>query len=329
MLDVFRGDAFTTVSLTDAFIKAPHQPGRIGSLGLFRSRGIVNTTVVIEEKDGRLELIQTSPRGGPATTIGQKKRMARPFLVPHLEKESVIKADEVQGVRQFGSEDALASVQMIVNERLADLRAMHEVTLEHLRVGAIKGLVLDADGSVLVDLFTGFGVSQSTRVIALNSSATDIRNEAVAIQRTIENVMGATPISGFRAFCGDDFFDDLVGHEKVVESFKNQEGAVLRADLRSGFLYGGIWWENYRGRVGSTDFFPSDEAHVVPMGTDIFQTYFAPADFIETVNTIGLPGYAKIVEDKELNRSVKVHTQSNPLALCLRPDAVVRVVLAT
>ena len=83
--------------------------------------------------------------------------------------------------------------------------------------------------------------------------------------------------------------------------------------------------ENYRGKVGTISFFPTAEAYVVPMGTSVFATHFAPADFMETVNTVGLPVYAKMVFDDELNRWVKLHTQSNPLALCLRPRAVVKV----
>lgn len=327
MLDVFKDDAFSTVSLTDAIIKAPHRPGRIGTLGLFRARGIVNTTVVIEEKDGRLELIQTSPRGGPATTIGSKKRTARSFVVPHLEKENTIMADEVQNVRAFGSENAHESVQAIVNERLQDMRAMHEVTLEHLRVGAIKGQILDADGAtVLFNLFTEFGVAQQTHDIALSVAGTNVRNECVAIMRKIESELGAEAGSGsYRAFCGDAFFDDLIKHAKVEESIKYQESRLLRTDLRAGFEYGGIVWENYRGKVGSVDFIPTAEAHVVPEGTNIFQNYNAPADFIETVNTVGLPVYAKVFLDEQLNRWAKIHTQSNPLALNLRPRAVVKV----
>jgi Phage major capsid protein E len=39
------------------------------------------------------------------------------------------------------------------------------VAAEHLRVGAIKGKILDADGSaVIYDLFTEFGVSQHTEI---------------------------------------------------------------------------------------------------------------------------------------------------------------------
>ena len=326
MLDVFNSDAFSVVSLTDAILKAPFRPMRIGSLGLFRERGITTTTVVIEEKDGRLSLIPTSPRGGPASTIGAQKRTARSFVVPHLERESKIMADEVQNVRAFGSDNAQEAVQALVNERLLDLRAMHEVTLEHLRVGAIKGQILDADGSsVLFNLFTEFNVTQQTEDIALSVKTTKVRNDAVAIQRLIEKELGAEPITTYRAFCGDEFFDALIEHDQVKESLKFQESELLRTDLRKGFEFGGITWENYRGKVGTVSFFPTAEAYVVPIGTNIFSTYFAPADFGETVNTVGLPVYVKTAVDEGLNRWTKLHSQSNPLALCLRPRAVVKV----
>jgi hypothetical protein len=326
MLDVFKSDAFNTVSLTASVLKAPYKPGLIGSLGLFRERGIRDKTAVVEEKDGQLTLIPTSPRGGPGDTVGRKLRTARSFLVPHLERDSKVYADEVQGVRAFGSESEMESVQAVIDERLGYLRQMHEVTLEYHRAGAIQGQILDSDGSTVVyNLFTEFGVSQQTHDIALSNTNTNVRNEAVAIQRLIETELGAEPITGYIAFCGDSFFDTLIQHSSVVESLKYQESALLRGDIRKGFEYGGITWTNPRAKVGSVGFFPDAQAFVVPTGTSIFQTSFAPADYIEAVNTLGLPLYAKIVNDDDLNRWVKVHTQSNPLALCLRPRGVVQV----
>jgi hypothetical protein len=343
MLDIFRSDAFSLTRLTDSILKVPFKPGRIGALRLFRESGITTTSVVIEEKGGQLRLIQTTPRGGPGGTTGATKRKARSFLVPHLQEESKVLADEVQNVRAFGSEDAAQGVQAVIDERLMILRDLHEVTLEHHRVGAIKGQILDADGSVLFDLFTEFGVSQQEAEL---DPAGEVRSQAVNIQRLSERALGAAAITGYRAFCGDAFFDALIEAESVKESLKYQEGAVLRGDLRSGFEYGGITWENYRGRLGKdladvedetkdvdgdnvTPFFPDDEAYVVPVGPDIWRTYFAPADFNETVNTVGLPLYAKSAIDQEFQRWTKIHTQSNPLCLCLRPRAVIKVTLAS
>lgn len=327
MLDVFKTDAFSTVSLTDAILKAPYRPGRLASL--FRSRGITTTTAVIEEKNGRLELIPNSPRGGVAGTIGEQKRTARSFVATHLEKESTIMADSVQGVRAFGSEDSTVVASTVVNERLQDLRAMHEVTLEHMRAGAIKGQILDADGStVLTNLFTEFNVVQQTLSFALGVGTTNVRNKCVEAQRMVEGELGAEMVSSYVAICGDSFFDDMIAHAKVENSLQYQESRLLRTDLRSGFEYGGITFENYRGSVNGVAFFPTNEAYLVPVGPAIFSTYFAPADFMETVNTVGLPLYAKMIEDKDLNRWAKVHTQSNPLVLCTRPRAVIKLTKA-
>ena len=58
-----------------------------------------------------------------------------------------------------------------------------------------------------------------------------------------------------------------------------------------------------------------------------FATYFAPADFNETVNTLGQPLYAK-QEPRRFDRGTDLHTQSNPLPLCHRPALLVKLVMA-
>jgi len=328
-LDIFRSDAFSLASLTDAILKAPFVPGRLGNLGVFREGGISTTAIILEEKDGVIELIQTGQRGAPATTLGGQKRTARSFVAHHLAKESTIYADEVQNVRAFGSEDAAVAVQAIVNERLAILRAMHEVTLEHLRISALQGIVLDADGTTLFNLFTEFGVTQQTEEFDFGTSPVPgVRAAAVATRRKIEDALGATPVTSIRALCGSTFFDALVDSPGLVETVKYQASELLRGDLRAGFSYGGIIWEEYRGSVSGQDFVGASLAYAYPENTDIFRTYFAPGDFMETVNTLGLPVYAKVAIDAEFQRWAKLHTQSNPLALCKRPDAVIKLTIA-
>ncbi len=54
-----------------------------------------------------------------------------------------------------------------------------------------------------------------------------------------------------------------------------------------------------------------------------FETVFAPADFTETVNTIGKEVYAK-QEPRKFNRGIDLHTQSNPLPICYRPGELVK-----
>lgn len=326
MPDVFNSDIFSLVSLTDAINKLKVVPNRLGSLGWFRESGITTTTAVVEWKDGQLELVQSTPRGGPSTTLGNAKRTAESFLVPHISKESTIVADSIQGVRAFGSDNAADAVQAIVNQRMQELREQIEATLEYHRLGAVKGVILDADGtSTIHNLFTKFGVTQQTAELNLTAA---LRSQVVAAERLSEDVLGAMRARGYRALCGDDFFDAFIEATEIKNSLQYQEGAMLREDLRAGFRFAGVMWENYSGKIGTTPFLAADEAYLVPEA-DIFRIYNAPADFMETANTIGLPLYAKMAPDAEFNRFVKLHVQSNPLALCLRPNAIIKLTLAT
>lgn len=334
-LDVFTGDAFSMHSLTATINKLPYQPMRLGELRLFQEAGIRTAHLDVEERAGRLSLIQSSERGGAAPDpVGQAKRTLRTFKVFHFERDSKVYADEVQGVRAFGSETELQTVEAIVNERLAELRPAHEVTLEYHRVNAMRGFILDADGSTLKNLFTEFGVTQQVKNFPFTTSTTDVRKTIVEAKRLAEAELGGEVIIGWRGFCSQGWFDAFAGHANVVGTLQYQESLTLRQDIRYGFEYGGVIWEEYRGAVtkpdsvggGTAAFIEADVAYLVPItAPSMFITRFAPADYEETVNTLGLPMYAKQVPDPSgLNKYRRINTQSNMICLCLRPRAVIK-----
>jgi hypothetical protein len=97
--------------------------------------------------------------------------------------------------------------------------------------------------------------------------------------------------------------------------------------------FGGITFEEYRGQASDINgtvrkFIAPGEAHAFPLGTvDTFGTYLAPADFNETVNTLGQPLYAK-QEPRKFERGTDLHTQSNPLPMCHRPGVLVKLTSA-
>jgi len=49
-----------------------------------------------------------------------------------------------------------------------------------------------------------------------------------------------------------------------------------------------------------------------------------PDTFIGTVNTIGLPRYAKQAVDQQFARWVMLHVQSNPLPIWTRPRVLIK-----
>ncbi len=331
-LDVFNNDAFSVLQLTDAINKTPYIPGQVMRLGLFRESGVTTTSVMIEERDGVLYLVENKLRGAPANQNQTAKRKARSLAVPHLPVEDHISADEIQGVRAFGSESQLVAVQTVVNERLASMSNSLDATIEHLALGAIKGQILDSDGAtVIYDLFNEFGVAQAAEVDFdldnASPAAGALRKKCTQVVRTIATNLGAATFSGVHCFCGAAFWDDLIAHPEVRATYLQQQEA---AQLRNGvygerFSYGGIVFEEYRGSVGGVDFIHTDKCHLFPMGVNgLFRLYYAPADYMETVNTIGLPKYAKTSPDSRFNKFVDIEAQSNPLPLCTQPKALIK-----
>jgi hypothetical protein len=331
-LDVFSNSAFSVISLTDSINKVPFIPGRIGQLGIFTESGITTTSVMIEEREGSLNLIETTSRGAPAVQNQLNKRKARSFVVPHIALEDTILADEIQNVRAFGSESQLESIEQVIQFRLAEMAQKHDATLEHMRIGAIKGQILDADGAtILYDLFDEFGVSQHSEIDfdLDNAAPVDgiIKKKCHEVRRKIEDELGAQPYQHVHALCGSAFFDDLITHKEVKEAYERyMDGLFLRqGQARGSFEYAGIVFEEYRGKVGTVDYTDANKAHFFPVGVPgLFRQYNAPADFVETANTIGLPRYAKQAVDQEFARWVKLHTQSNPLPICTRPRTLIK-----
>lgn len=326
ILDVFNGDAYSCVHMTQAIEKAPYKPNRLASL--FEFEGVAELTVAVEEQGGVLALIADKVRNsGQTTKATDSKRKVRDFRVRFLPHDDSIDADDVQGVRKFGTADALETIDEIVTKKLMALRQNHEVTHEYHRIRALRGEVLDADGStVLYNIYTDFGLTRETVAFALDDPATAVKKKCSDVTRIIQGKLGGTTFTGITAQCGDGFWDNLVNHKEVKRAYERAaENNFARQDQRmlGGFEFCGIWWENYRGKVGTVDFVPSGEACFYPEGVpNMFKHFGAPANWVDTVNTIGLPVYAQQIPRPDKS-GVDLKSVSCPLIICTRPEALV------
>lgn len=325
LADIFNQDAFSLLSLTRSINMLPYKPSRLGAMGLFEKESITKTTAVVESMEGHLSILQTAPRGAPGAVSRKEKRTVRSFAVPHIPYDAVILPEDLQNVRAFGSESEVEGLASVINNRLAKMRQDHELTEEWHRVGAIQGTILDADASVIFNLFTEFGVTETDIDFTLGTAATDIRDLILQVLDAVEDVLGGLAMDHVHAFCGRSWFRRFIAHADVKSAFDRwRDGEFHRSDPRKGFQFAGVTFEEYRGRIGGRDFIPTAQCRFVPVGVpNLFVTSYAPGDFMETVNTPGQPVYAK-QEIGDMNRSVKLHTQSNPLCLCTRPGVLVR-----
>jgi hypothetical protein len=299
----------------------PYQPGRLEQLGLFgAAEGIATLSVMIEQYDDVLALVPVSQRGAPASQMVRGTRKLHSLTLPHLKPEESLLADEVLGVRAFGTESEVETVANLVAKRLKKMRQNIEYTKESHRMLALKGISVDAAGNN-VDLFAVFGVTQDTIDFQLDVTTTEIRGKILTLIESIEDSLGGLSFSGIRVLCGKTFWANLIVHPMVKESYLATQAAnTLRGDPRMEFEFGGVIFERYRG---TSDVKIADtEAYAVPEGVlDLFIARNAPADYVETVGTLGQPMYSKQWM-MEADRGIKMEAQANPLHLCTRPKAV-------
>lgn len=327
-LDIFNDDAFAVSQLSQTITDLPDVPTKLGDKGLFDEYGISTTSIMIERQGSSLKLIQTSPRGGVPEPVALGKRKLIDLRTTHLSESWQVLADEVQNVRAFGSETEVDQVKKLVQRKLQAVRDNMDLTLEYHRVGALKGLVLDADGSTILDVYAAFGMTQQTiffnQTIAANAEPIVSIRE---LKRAMKSKLGGRSFTGIRVICSEEFFDDFVGSDKMEKAWALwNNGAYFRADPAddADFQFAKVSFEIYSGGTDGADFIPAGEAYAYPLGVPrMFQTAFAPADYMETVNTPGIPFYAK-QEPMRMNKGVEGEAQSNPLTFNSLPEAVIK-----
>lgn len=334
MLDVFNESdgAFSLMRLTSAINKIPEVPSVIGNLNVFEENGVDTLTVALEVQNETLALVGSTPRGGPGESVGGEDRDLRDFRIPHFQRDDAVMADEVQGVRAFGTDSVLQTIEQRVTTKMARHTRSFDFTLENLRLGAISGIVLDKNGNTLVDIFDRFDISEPSEVdFALSTDATDVRGKCATVLDAIGDALEGFQAPRVYGLAGDAFHLALVNHPTVRDTYKNWEASVaLRSDPRLPFEFGGISWIRYhtkpkaKAAKAGNPMIGVDKVRFVAAGVpELFITRFAPADYEETVNTIGLPRYAKQYPMPN-GKGRTLEMQTNAICLCTIPQALQR-----
>ena len=284
-------DTFSVVEMTDAVNKLPLMPLRFS--GMFETYGLPTTHMAFDCKRGRIILISDSPRDAdPEYVTGQtEKRETKILSCTHLSQADTLAPEDLQDVRAFGSTEP-ATVESVINDT--------------------------------------FGVTQKKQNLsfpaAVEADKNPILSGIMAAKRKIEAAMGGNPFTGISAVIGSNAYDMLTSHALVRDAYNlwaaNQSSFGDNDYRRRGFPYGGILWIEASDVVGGRKLVDDDKGHLYPTGPGIWKMYHAPANWVETVNTRGLPFYARM-DERGRGRGYDLEVQSNPLTICMFPEALV------
>jgi len=330
-IDIFNSNAFGMFNLTSAVNLVPYLPGLIGSFNLFDENQITTRNAAIEINNGELSLIQTSPIGAPLVEDQSEKRDIFYQPTVRIAKGKTIYAEEVQGVRAFGSTSELQQYQDIVAKKSMKLVRSVHLTWENMMLGCVQGVVTDADGSIIVDWSKVLGSSRPAEIdFDLDNAAPEsgaLRKKIAAVQRGVERALSGMWTTGsyLTGLCGDNFFDDLITHADVNDTVLATEQAATLADPLAWrmFNFGGIQWINYRGTDNSSKVaIDTNKCKFVPREVPgLFDVARSPSEAAPFVNTPGIPLYSMMVFDKDRQMWVRPEVYSYLLHICTRPSA--------
>lgn len=328
-------DGFAVVDRTDNLLEIPNNWNLFDALGLFVEDSVSTATMIIEKITSSGGLLLDSVRGTRHMVSTDNVREMRSFVIPHFTLDDYITPQDIQGKRAYGSEgvETLDSVRL---RKLENIRRRHDWTREVARAQLITaGTVYAPNGTVgAQNYFTEFSITQKSVDFVLGTAGTNVRGK---IEEVIAHIQDAVLDGGIYtnivAVCSPVWFNKLISQATVVDAYKyySSEAEPLRKRLgvagldgrfRS-FAHAGIVFIEYRGSLGGTTLITSGKAYAFPVGvSDLFETYFAPANKFDLVNTLGEQMYAFEYADAT-GEKITLQSETNFINVLRRPNCIV------
>jgi hypothetical protein len=283
-------------------------------------------TVVIESRDGTLSLIPFSERGSAYEQQVPERREMRAFVCRQFKKQDVLWASEIQA----SATSARRAPPSRCRPRSPASCGGCARRRGHLRVpplNGIQGMVKDPkDGATVVNYFTEFGITPAAEVDFDLDNASPasgaLRKRCQALIESVEDSMGG--LAPARCSCAPN-----AARPSSPISSPTRRCARPTSTPRPPPICAAGWPTRSASAASPSAAtaaalgfgVPTDKAFFYPEGVEgLFEIYYAPADTFETVNTLGLPLYARMIPDRDRDEWVRLEIESNPLPICTRPQ---------
>jgi major capsid protein E len=341
---------FTAIQLSESVNRIPNNYGLLQALNLFPAQGSISTIIEINIEDGTIRVLPAKERGASSTPGDRGNRKSIFIEVPHFPAEDLITPRDLQNmINIVANSRTPRTLADEMAKRLFTIRGKHSITREWVRMGALKGLITDGNGDTLIDLYAAFGITKKTVDFVLGTAGTDIIAKCTEVRNSIASNLKGEVMNAVEVIVSTSFFNELIQHAKVEKFWVNWSGAQALAQpayapgtgpidrngqptaLGRSFVFQNILFREYNGQapIGkartATPFVADGYGVAYPAGTmNTFETWDAPPNDIRFVNQ---PGQEVSISPKILDHGegVELKSQSNPLAICKRPEVLVEV----
>lgn len=300
---------FGVVDYTPLMAIAPRTENFLEKLGVFSAE-------TAEYKDNRYaeferELKGTTgmynvARGGDRQFMGSESAEKQILEAPFATLDGVTRANEVEAFREYGTESATASVEALVERKVAHIQRSHAKYIRDVQYTALidnKVHAVDKNGNEITSLAKNFstlwGGSRKTGTVDPSNAGVDpFTTLALKRQEIIDDMGSNTGFTSMVVMVSTRDFNAIVNHPLVRSAYENRDGGseYLTRRLGNDALYqifehkGIVLLEDTSSKI------VDGSAVMFPLGVeDMFMHSYHPADTLEHVNQISQGSYLFMV----------------------------------
>lgn len=280
--------------------------------------GHIGANVAIPIKKSENFILHAISKTASAVLSEDSEEILMKFEVPRFAQEGTINATDLNELKSF--ENGGGDLPKALSQKIAEIITNHKenfvLTQEFMAVGAVFGRVVDGKGNVLFEV--------EVKNKATFGNAKTLHESFGEIYDSFSKNLGYHP--EFDLYVSRELYEGI--HNKATEEglFKVNQAKLEKSSMQ---IYGiNIipYVASYRNKSSKRDvqFLSGRTGMAIPSTQGIFQLHYSRAHHTQALNLSAQKFFAAKPEELQGGRGYSLHTESNVIPICVRPDALVK-----
>jgi hypothetical protein len=330
MLDIFSGNAFGLVAMTNAVNSLPYSAGELKDILRFEDKKSPTRAVSLDKQSGQIYILNNLADNEPAPAAAEIERSNHVFELPRFGERIEFFNSSFRGLRGTGTNEQMM-IEQVRNDGLELGARRLRKTQEFNRFGAVSGEWRNAKGQLLANLRTILGDAAAAPVAwDMNATKFDANEEITKLKETSEDYLGDFVPDDYVLLGGRGFHRELRKHKSVKAAFSElQNLKFLRDDDREkGYVLSDDVLVRSYGREKKNNgqpFLADLQGYFVPRAAGLFIELFGPSDMEEYWGQI-LEFYVG-KKPMDFGKGLEALLEMFHGAICCRPGAIIPVTI--
>lgn len=279
--------------------------------------GHIAANVAIPIKHSENFILHAISKTASAIVSEDSEEILMKFEVPRFAQEGTINATDLNELKNFeNGGDLPKALSQKISEIITNHKENYMLTQEFMAVGAVFGRVVDGKGNLLFEV--------EVKNKATFGATKTLHDSFSEIYDSFSKNLGYHP--EFDLYVSRELYEEI--HKKAVaeELFKFNQAKLEKNAMQ---IYGVNiipYVASYRNKNSKKDvqFLAGKTGMAIPSTQGVFQLHYSRAHHTQALNLSAQKFFAAKPEELPQGKGYCIHTESNAIPICVRPDALVK-----